>query len=215
MVNPPVAAVILAAGMGTRMGQLKQLLELNNRHLLEIALAKLESFPFQNIYIVVGYEREKIKTAISTKLTDSRVVWIYNRQYREGQGTSLKKGLEAACHGGSEGVMIFLSDQPFVGKTSAWKVWSRGVSRLEVEEAPFAVRPFYQGNLGHPVFMGNVNSFEFPLNIGDGGGKSVLIRLPGGVEKIPVNDPFICFDIDTLEDYELAKKIAVEECLEG
>lgn len=207
MDDKPVAAVVLSAGMSTRIGTVKQLLKLNESYLLEMVLSHLQFLQIQKIYVVVGYEGGKIRTALTSKVKDPRITWIHNLHYAKGQGTSLTTGIEAACKEGYKSIMIFLSDQPFIERTSLEAVWHRGVERMKVEKDPFAVRPFYQGNPGHPVFMGNVVCHQTHMEDGDSAGKSMLKRLTGDVEKVNVDDPFVCFDIDTKEDYEFAKKI--------
>jgi len=59
-------AIILAAGMGTRLGNIqgdkpKCLIEIQGKTLLSRTLEKLTKLNFENIQIVVGYEKEQIQ----------------------------------------------------------------------------------------------------------------------------------------------------------
>ncbi|MDB9862690.1 sugar phosphate nucleotidyltransferase [Litorivicinus sp.] len=63
LANP---VVIMAGGLGTRLGQLtvdtpKPMLLIKGRPLLEILVAKLRSCGFTNIYLSVGYRKDQIK----------------------------------------------------------------------------------------------------------------------------------------------------------
>ena len=59
--------IIIAAGMGTRMGSLtadkpKCLLKLGNKTLLELAVEGLKYAGCKQIFIITGYKEDKIKS---------------------------------------------------------------------------------------------------------------------------------------------------------
>ena len=54
------AGIILAAGMSQRFGQPKQLLKLENKHLLEYVLNVALASRLAKVVLVLGHEHEKI-----------------------------------------------------------------------------------------------------------------------------------------------------------
>src|SRR5690625_2915632 len=118
-----ISAVILAAGSSTRMGQMKQLLELGGIPLLERVIRQVCTFPFAKTVAVVGDRDAAIREAVT--VNDKRLSWSVNAEYADGQSTSLKKGM-AAAH--TSHVMVFLGDQPFITDETIQTVYAEGES---------------------------------------------------------------------------------------
>ena len=87
--NSRFAAVILAAGMSSRMGETKQLLRLGNNTLLGQVLENVRSSGVKDIVLVLGHEAERIKERISTE----NLSVVINESYRQGWG--LRCGLDS------------------------------------------------------------------------------------------------------------------------
>ena len=104
-----VSGVVLAAGKSTRMGSLKQLLRLEGRPLLEIALENLRASHASEIVVVLGHAADKIQR--EARLEGVRIA--VNEAYAEGMGTSLGVGLRA-LDPAAQAALIVLADQPFV-----------------------------------------------------------------------------------------------------
>jgi choline kinase len=88
-------AIILAAGIGKRLGQNlpKSLLEFNGKSLLARHLDNLESLGVNEIAIAVGYQAQAIESEIQTIATKTgiktKINTIYNPDYSEGSVISL------------------------------------------------------------------------------------------------------------------------------
>ena len=79
-------AIILAAGMGRRLGELtgdntKCMLEVNGVKLIDRALACLAEHNLSRIVLVVGYKREKVKSHVGNMYRGIEVVYIDNPVY--------------------------------------------------------------------------------------------------------------------------------------
>ncbi|MDQ0253471.1 molybdenum cofactor cytidylyltransferase [Evansella vedderi] len=201
-----ISAVILAAGMSSRMGRgkAKQLLQLSGESILERVIKKIQTHPFSKIIVVVGHEREKIKSQIN--INDPRLIWLDNDEYKLGQHHSFKKGMEASLSHQQEGVMFFLGDQPFIQNKVISRIMGNGAERLEKEQTPFAIRPHHKGRPGHPVFFGNISKLHTTWNKGG----RALWRSMEEKEMIHLEDPYIHFDVDTPDDYQRAQRIVLE-----
>jgi molybdenum cofactor cytidylyltransferase len=187
-----IAAIILAAGQSSRMGQHKLLLPLLGKplvlHVVENALAA----GCAEVLVVVGYRAE----AVRGLLTDEPVRVIENPAYAEGQSTSLRAGI-AALAPQTAAAMILLGDQPLVNPAilrrlmQAWQDTARPI-----------VAPYYAGQRGNPVLFARVLFPELLSVTGDQGGREVLQRHAQEVEPVPIADTDAAQDLDTWQEYQ-------------
>lgn len=89
-ISPP-SAIILAAGLGRRLGNAgpKVLLEFGGKSLLERHLAALRVNGIDDISITVGHERHLIAAELNRLGALDRVALVENPRYREGSVVSL------------------------------------------------------------------------------------------------------------------------------
>lgn len=195
-----ISALILAAGMSTRMGRPKQLLELDGSYLLEKVICQVLSEDFSKILTVIGHEAEHIQACIC--IDDQRFHWVVNPDYISGQGSSLKHGIQG-IEKDHAAVMIFLGDLPFISKETVQLILQHGLNLLYELQEPFVVQPSFKGIPGHPVFFGNIQKEVFEELKGDHGAKIIMKKIVHR-KHIALNDPGVLSDIDTPEDYEQA-----------
>ena len=79
-------ALMLAAGMGRRMGKYTQamtkcMIEVGGRTLLERAVEALKEAGIRKFVMVVGWECEKLIEYIQTHITDMEFIFVYNYDY--------------------------------------------------------------------------------------------------------------------------------------
>ncbi len=109
-------ALILAAGMGTRLGSLtaentKCMVKVNGVTLIERLLRQLEAFRLSRIVIVTGYKGEKLRNFIGTLGIRTEIVFIDNPVYdRTNNIYSLYLARECLLR---EDTMLFESDTIF------------------------------------------------------------------------------------------------------
>ena len=80
-------ALLLAAGTGSRLCSLtdtshKCLTEVNGVPILKQQIACLEHWGFENLIVVVGYQADQIREFLGSCVSDLKVSYIHNRQYR-------------------------------------------------------------------------------------------------------------------------------------
>ncbi len=141
--NARFGAVVLAAGMSSRMGEAKQLLRLGENTLLGQVLENVRSSRAKDIVLVLGHEAEKIKERIST----GNLTVVINESYQQGMGTSLRTGL-AALPSGVDAALIVLADQPFV-RAGTLDLLMDHYMRSGAQ----IVIPTYKGFRGNPVLL--------------------------------------------------------------
>ncbi len=197
------SAIILAAGTSSRMGTAKQLLPLGDRPILAHVVEHVLAENFSEVIAVVGHKAEAIQCAIP--IQDKRFRWVLNKDYRQGQGTSLKLGL-IEMNKLHSSFMVFLADLPFISQKTIHNVFEKGQSMLQKVDLSFVLQPSFQGTAGHPVFFGHVKPEWFQQIQGDHGARAIMDRFSIR-EQFPVEDKGILFDIDTPEAFEAAQKI--------
>jgi molybdenum cofactor cytidylyltransferase len=109
MTGDPLAGVVLAAGLSSRMGRNKMLIELGGRTLVRRAVSTALSAGLDPVLVVVGHERERIQG----ELEGLRCTPVFNPGYALGIHSSLKAGIEALPPEATAAVVL-LGDMPLV-----------------------------------------------------------------------------------------------------
>jgi len=187
-----IGAVILAAGMSSRMGQTKQLIRLGENTLLEQVVEIVRSCRVDEIVLVLGHQAETIKKRVRIK----NLKVVINESYQQGMGTSLRTGL-AALSSGMNAALIVLADQPFVRAETL----DRLIDQYEQSGAQIAI-PIYKGFRGNPVLLGRSVFPEVMALTGDIGCRAIFGNHVEGIVKVLVDDIGILLDLDTKGDFE-------------
>lgn len=191
-----ISAIILAAGMSTRMGFPKQLLELGNRTLLRIVTENVLASAVDEVMVVTGCREDEVSAAIK----DLPVKIIINQQYEQGQGSSLALGVRTT-NVKTTAFLVFMCDQPLISPSLI-----NTVIREFKERSSLALRPIYHGLPGHPVIFSSSLSSEMEALKGDEGARHILKKLGNKVDYLPVQDEAVILDVDTPESYEKLKQ---------
>ena len=195
-----VEAVILAAGLSSRMGSHKLLLPVKNKTIIENVLDIIFSGGLSNISVVVGHGKEEILEV----LRPYRIKIIHNPLYRQGMSTSLKSAVEHLSKDKqTEAILVFNGDMPLIKPDTVTKM----LKQYE-DTRPLLSAPVYQGRRGHPVLFAR-ELFEQLLAItGDMGARQVVEQNVSLMQTVAVDDPGIHLDIDSREDYQSAVALA-------
>lgn len=197
-----ISAIFLAAGCSKRMGNTKLLLPIkqNLTTILELSLNNLIKSKVNEIIIVLGYKYNKISKVVirSFYQTHKNYKIIYNPDYKKGMSTSIKQGIQN-INPESLGIMIVLSDQPFINPD----IFDLLIDNFNNKKG--IIVPVFNGQRGHPVIFSKSYIPELLLLEGDIGGREILKKYPDDILEVPVNDKNILIDIDDKIDYEKFK----------
>lgn len=192
-----ISAILLAAGQSKRMGKLKQLIPLGNSTIVEQSIDNLLNSRVSEVIVVLGHEAE----AIAQKISNRPVKIAINPAYIQGMTTSIVAGLKLVSDK-AEAVMIALADQPFIDH----QVINRLIDEFDTNKRGIII-PNYQGRNGHPIIF-DIKYKDEILALGSQGQLSdVVHRHSEDVLRIIVDSENILFDIDTVQDYEQARRI--------
>jgi molybdenum cofactor cytidylyltransferase len=183
-----IVAVVLAAGTSERLGQPKQLLELEGQPLLQHAIDRATSH-FDEVIVVLGHEAEAIEAALELPST-ARVV--LNESFARGQHGSVRVGLGEASRKGAD-VAMLLGDQPYVGGDLV----DRTIEAFEDSSAA-VVRPRHGDAPGHPVLV----RADAAARLAGGGDEELGPALRGSDVEWIDGGPEAPVDVDTWDAYE-------------
>ncbi len=183
-----VGAVIVAAGMSSRMGDFKPMLNLGSISISQRIIATLRQAGVEKIVVVTGFNGEELEH----HLARNGVIFLRNEDFRTTQMFhSAVMGL-SYLRDKCDRVLFTPVDIPlFTPQT---------VEALLRTSAPLTI-PVFQGQSGHPILLTGSVIDHVLSDEGENGLKGALERsgyLPALVE---VPDPGILRDADTPEDY--------------
>jgi EmrB/QacA subfamily drug resistance transporter len=189
---PQVAAIVLAAGGSSRMGQPKQLLPIGGQPMVRRVTQAMCETGLVQVVVVVGAHA----AAVTATLAGLPVDIVANQDWAGGMSTSVCAGL-GVLGPEIQAVLIALADQPALTPNLLQTL----VARHQASRA-LITAPFYQGQRGNPVLFDRQLFPELLAVEGDRGGRALFARYQGQIERVEVDDPAVVQDIDTLEDYE-------------
>ena len=188
-----ITAVVLSAGMSSRLGTQKQLLEYQGRPLIRSVVETIMCSQVKETIVVVGFGAQDVCKA----LEGLAIRIVENENYANGQSTSVIKGVNALQADALPGGVLFaLGDQPLL------KVETINTLIHEFNRFGGIVIPYYQQTPGNPVIFHKKFLSEFQYLTGDVGAKQMIRRYESEIHRVDVDDKGVIFDIDTWEDYQ-------------
>jgi molybdenum cofactor cytidylyltransferase len=184
-----VAAIVLAAGASTRLGEPKQLVVLGGETLLERSVRVVREAGCFPVVVVVGFEY--VQVLGNSALGD--VVTVINDRWDEGMASSIRAGVGTlgVVTKDAEGVLLMTCDQP--------SVTAKHLAQLMTEAEVKASR--YAGKNGVPAFFPTKYFEELMELKGDAGARGLLAKAP--YEELENGE----LDVDTLEDLNRAREL--------
>jgi CTP:molybdopterin cytidylyltransferase MocA len=184
-----IAAVVLAAGASTRLGERKQLLKLAGETLLERAVRVARQAGCSPVVVVLGAAYEEILGR--SQLGDA--ITVINTEWAEGMASSIRLGVRTLGFVAKDarGVVLMACDQPAVTAAHLCALMASGEVRASA----------YAGRRGVPAYFPASTFAELVQLRGDQGARELLrdanaIELPNGE-----------LDIDTAADMAAAERL--------
>jgi molybdenum cofactor cytidylyltransferase len=171
-------------------GSNKLLAEIAGRPLVRIAAEEALASRARPVIVVAGHQRGEIEKT----LAGLPVQIVYNADFVQGLGTSLKAGI-AAVPADAEGAIVCLGDMPQVDAG----LIDRLIAAFDPDRGALVVVPTFQGQRGNPVlwsrrFFPDLMSIE-----GDIGARNLIGRYGEAVLEVPLEGKSALVDVDTPE----------------
>ena len=191
MIADNIAAVILSAGVSSRMGKFKPLLPMGNKTVIEQVVATFLRAGVRDIRVVLGYKARDV-IAVLENLT---VSWSINDDYQSEMFNSVKVGADGLKHD-SGAFFILPVDIPLVRPQTLQLLM--GSSAKDTRQI---IYPTFLGERGHPPLIPRQYAGELIRWAGSGGLKGFLEPYDHRSLDVPVFDQGILMDMDTPEQY--------------
>ena len=183
------AALIVAAGMSSRMGDFKPMLTIGAMSIAERVITTFQQAGVRRIVVVTGYQAELLERHLAGR----EVVFLRNERYADTQM------FDSACIGlrylreKCERVLFTPVDIPLFTAAT--------VRALLDSDAPLAC-PVCNGKPGHPTMISADLIDGILSDSGESGLQGAFSRCGVTMEQIPVTDPGVLHDADTPDDYQ-------------
>ncbi len=207
-------AIVLAAGLSSRMGAFKPLMELAGKPLLlRVVDGLLESAVIREVVIVAGHRADEIEAALQLWQSKAaspeagRVRVVRNSDFARGEMLSsvragiaaLRQHANAAETDPALGFLLAFADQPAVSPATVQQL----VAAFNAKKPPLAI-PTFLGKRGHPVvFSEQLLPAIAALSPVDTLRSVVHQYLPQAL-LVAVDDSSILDDLDTPDDFARA-----------
>jgi molybdenum cofactor cytidylyltransferase len=188
--HPAIAAIVLAAGKGTRMGGAKMTALLGGKPLVRHAHDAVAASAAGPVFTVVGHQADSVAQALGGVDT----TLVENPRFAEGMSTSLKAGV-AALPDTAAGAVILLGDMPLVTPD----IINRLISAFAARPTAKAVAPMVAGRRGNPILIGRSLFADVMALDGDMGARKLLDAAGEDVVEVPIEDVAALTDVDTPE----------------
>lgn len=182
-------AILLAAGFSSRMGALKQVMQIQGIPMVRRVAEPLLAAGLELI-VVIGFERARVKHV----LQDLPCEYIVNEHPEDGMFSSVRLGCLAVPRG--EACLITTCDCPGIRPATVQLV----KTVLEREQTKVII-PTFQGRCGHPAALpAFLVDHIRTLPPATPGLNSLWREKPDMVIHLEVDDPAVLRDLDRPED---------------
>ena len=185
-----VYALVVAAGMSSRMGEFKPMLPIGEISAAQRVLSTLQQAGAQSVVVVTGNQAEKLEH----HLARSGAIFLRNPDYAQtDMFRSVCIGL-SFLRGKCERLLFTPVDVP---------LFTAGTARRLLESGADIACPLHDGEEGHPMMLNMAAGVADKLLAYRGGEglRGAVIEAGLAKELVVVEDAGVRFDMDTPQDY--------------
>ena len=193
-------ALILSAGLSTRMGKTKALLNWHGKKLIEFHIDVLNDLGIRNINLVLGHDKEKIIEVVNRK----KIKIIINKNYLGGKSTSILEGINN-IEKDTQNLLLISVDQP----RPAW--FLKKIVTNHFEKKAIITAPIFEQKRGHPIIL-NEKIYNQILQINEykNGLKDIFRQNNDLVNTVIMKNNWTHLDLNTKEIYQKALLYSLE-----
>lgn len=189
-----ISAVVLAAGLSSRMGgPHKLLLDIGGEPIIRRTLRAVLAIEPAEIVVVTGHRAAEVRAALG----GLAVRFVHNPDFAEGQPGSVVAGIRALS-GPCQAVMIVLGDQPLLSPEALTRLIA---AYAAAPEGRSMLVPLCHGVRGNPVIVAAHHIPEIRAGSLKLGCRKLIETYPEQVALVEMMDEAFIRDCDTPEDY--------------
>jgi CTP:molybdopterin cytidylyltransferase MocA len=200
------AAIILAAGYSSRMGEFKPLMDLDGKTPFRRCIDLFRNSGITEIIVITGYLSDRIKETMedSIRLKDS-IKMVVNNKYSEGMFSSIKAGVKELSKD-TDAFFILPVDIPSVKEHTIEKMIE---SYEKIHDG--ILFPTFNEKKGHPTLISCTLVEEILTKDPEGGLREILNDHKDKWNYKAVDDRGILLDMDTKDDFKILYEHIVME----
>lgn len=184
---PRIAAIVLAAGMSSRMGVNKLVQDWRGKPILRWTVETALASEARPVLVVTGHDAANTEAI----LDGLDVTFVRNPDYRDGLSSSVKAGL-AALPDSAEGALVLLGDMPEIRP----ELLDRMIAAFSPADGRAICIAVHHGRRGNPVLWPRACFGEIATITGDTGAKQLLAANEDHICEIET-DAAVLRDVDT------------------
>ncbi len=189
------SSILLAAGLSSRMGKPKALLDWGGEPLIRYQIRQLFEAGLDEVVVVLGFHADEIQR----QMRDLTCRVMLNPRYQMGKAGSLRIGAKAVNRD-ADPLVILGVDQP----RSADLI--RTIVEAHMNADSQVTRPTFDGRGGHPVVVsGSLRTEMMEATDENEGLRGVLANYASRTQLVP-NGEECRLDLNTPEEYEAARR---------
>jgi len=193
--------IILAAGLSSRMGNPKPLLQLGGKPAIIKLIDSFYDAGVSKVFAVTGHNREMMEPFIRNAEA------VYNPDYNDGMITSIKSGLSAALkYDDWDGALFTPVDHALIRPYTIKLLINEFQPGMES-----VIFPAFNGRRGHPPLLSRGMAGKLCDMDGPWGAKRFLFSQGDAIRDVEVGSDDMFADMDTPEDYETMKRLCARE----
>jgi molybdate transport repressor ModE-like protein len=183
------AALIVAAGMSSRMGDFKPMLNIGSISIAQRVVATFQQAGVEKIVMITGYNA----VMLEKHLAGNGIVFLRNEEYETTQM------FDSVCIG-----LRYLKDKcdRLLFTPVDIPLFTAATVRKLLETDAELAGPSADGRMGHPMLISSSLIDRILADAGDQGLRGALDRCGAEMLAVPVEDLGVLHDADTPEDYQ-------------
>lgn len=192
MTPPKISAVILAAGLSSRMKAFKPLLPVGRQSMVETVIALFRACRIDDIVVVIGHNRNKIEPVIKNSWARP----VFNPDYKNGMLTSIQTGVRH-IHPESERFFLLPVDIPAIRpRTVKQLIQAADQAQTQI------IMPYFNGQSGHPPLISCSLKERILALKPDQSLRDLILSCAEITKPVKVHDRGTLMDADNPDAYE-------------
>jgi CTP:molybdopterin cytidylyltransferase MocA len=196
MCEPGIGAIILAAGLSSRMAGFKPLLKIGEKTLLAHVVELFVGVGIESIVTVIGHRKKEMIPAVEA----AGSLYVINNTFHDGMFSSIQHGVKK-LQGMCDAFFLLPVDIPLVLPATVKKL----VGAFSNDRSVMVCYPQFKSRRGHPPLINCLLADQILSYPGNGGMRGFLSSFGDLAIEVQVEDPYIHLDADSPDDLRLLK----------